>query len=119
MRRDHSTPRGKVTTLTLDSELLRGNLKQQLFFDAELQLRRSAYLRDDALMLAVDYDKIDEEDAFPRRVKIEMPLQQTRVTLNLSEVRLNEPAKAGRFELKPPENVVPLQLLEQMQKENS
>jgi hypothetical protein len=39
-----------------------------------------------------------------------MPQQQTRLTLRLSEVRVNTPIKAGRFQLSIPANALPLQL---------
>jgi outer membrane biogenesis lipoprotein LolB len=96
-----------------DRYLLRltlGDREQQFLFDDQLQLRRCLYLRSAEPLLIVDYAKIDEADAFPRRIQIEMPVQQTRVTLNLTEVRLNQPAKAGRFKLSPPANAIPLTL---------
>ena len=88
----------------------RGDREQQFWFDGQLQLRRCLYLRNAEPLLIVDYAKIDQIDGFPRRVQIEMPPQATRVTINFSELRLNKPAKSGRFQLSPPANAVPLVL---------
>ncbi len=99
--------------MTKDRYLLRlisGEREQQFWFDAQLRLRRCVSLRSAESLLIVDYDQIDKNDGFPRRVQIEMPQQQTKVTVTFSEVRLNSPAKAGRFQLTPPANAVPLLL---------
>ncbi len=96
---------------TEDRYLLRltnGDRQQQLLFDDQLQLRRCLYLRSEKPFLIVDYGKFDETDKFPRRIQIEMPAQKTKLTVKFSEVILNQPTKAGRFQLTPPANVVPL-----------
>ncbi len=113
----YDPPRSDYQTVTVetteDRYLLRltlGDREQHFLFDDRLRLRRCLYLRDKEPLLIVDYAKIDEADGFPRRVQIEMPAQRTRVTVSFSEVILNRPAKAGRFQLSPPANAVPLVL---------
>jgi len=99
--------------MTKDRYLLRltlGDREQQFLFDEQLQLRSCLYLRSAEPLLVVDYDKISQTDGFPRRIQIEMPAQQTKVTLNFSDLILNQPVKDGRFRLTPPANAVPLLL---------
>lgn len=96
---------------TADRYLLRltsGDRQQQFLFDEQLQLRRCLYLRSEKPLMIIDYGKIDETDKFPRRIQIDMPQQQTKLTVNFSEVILNKPTKAERFQLTPPANAVPL-----------
>ncbi len=96
-----------------DRYLLRltlGDRQQQFLFDEQLLLRRVRYLRGAEVSLIVDYDRIDKTDQFPRRVQIEMPVAQTKLTVNFSEVSLNKPAADSRFNLSPPANAVPLVL---------
>lgn len=109
----HSGTPDSVVEVTADRYLLRlddGDRRQLFYFDASLRLRRCVYLFGGQVLLSVAYDKLDSADGFPRSVKLEAPEQKTRVTLALSEVKLNQPARAGRFELSPPANAVPLQL---------
>lgn len=104
-----------VVETTAQHYLLRltaGNREQQFFFDEHLRLRRCVYLRDDEPLLMVDYDRIDQKDEFPRRVIVEMPAQHTKVSVAFSDIKLNQPAKASRFKLSPPDNALPLQLPE-------
>ncbi|WP_020675648.1 DUF4292 domain-containing protein [Geopsychrobacter electrodiphilus] len=90
--------------------LTNGDRQQQFFFDRQLQLRRGIYLSLNEPFLIVNYDKQNPADGFPRRIQIEMPKQETSLTVTLSEVRLNVPAKAGRFQLSFPANATPLEL---------
>jgi outer membrane biogenesis lipoprotein LolB len=113
----YDPPVGEYQTLGVelndDRYLLRlaaGARRQQFYFDGSRQLRRVLYLQGQEVQLIAEYDKLDETDGFPRQIALEMPQQQTRLTLRLSEVRLNTPIKAGRFQLSIPANALPLQL---------
>ncbi|MCF6179912.1 MAG: DUF4292 domain-containing protein [Geopsychrobacter sp.] len=87
-----------------------GGYRQQFFFDERLRLRRAVYQRNANILLSVDYSKIAGKDNFPRRIQIKMPVQQTAVTITLSDVILNEPSALSRFQIAPPVNAVPLKL---------
>lgn len=89
--------------------LLTDGGEQQFAFDALLQLRRCVYARSGAPLLIVEYNDV-KEDGFPRRVRIQIPRQQTIVNIRFSELKFNQPTKTGRFVIKRPANAVPLQL---------
>lgn len=96
---------------TSDRYLLRftEGQRQQLFsFDSQLRLRRSEYLYGEQSLLQIDYDDINSDDGFPRAMRVQLPVEQIRLTLKLSDLRLNRPAADKRFRLTLPENALPL-----------
>ncbi len=104
------TETGKVEQ-TGDRYLLRladGQREQIFSFDSQLNLRRGEYLHGGQSLLQIDYDDIGPTDGFPRAIRVQMPVEQIRLTLSLSDLRLNQPAPAKRFRLTLPEGAAPL-----------
>ena len=96
---------------TADRYLLRlvqGQQQQIFSFDSQLNLRRSEYLHGGQSLLQIDYDEINPEDNFPRALRVQLPAEKIRLTLSLSDLRLNQPVPAKRFRLTLPEGAVPL-----------
>ncbi|MCW9049296.1 MAG: DUF4292 domain-containing protein, partial [Deltaproteobacteria bacterium] len=85
--------------------LTAGDNRQELLFDARMRLIGSRYYAKNELQLKVDYEKISEADMFPRKVKIEVPGEETRVTLAYSQLELNKPIDPAKFRLKKPVNI--------------
>lgn len=79
-----------------------------LQFDGQLRLREVLYLHERTLQLQVAYADFAAKDGFPRRIVLEVPAEQTRLTFDISAVQLNQPAADKRFQLRPPLNAVPL-----------
>jgi len=71
-----------------------------------LILVESDYYVQGKQVLRVIYDKFSDQDNFPRKVKIEVPDEETRVTLKYSELKLNTPIEATQFKLEQPKNSV-------------
>ncbi len=80
---------------------------QELLFDSQLQLIGCRYLAAGEVLLDVRYAKFTFENPFPRRIEIELPKENTRVSVKFSELALNVPIAAERFFLKQPENLLP------------
>lgn len=96
---------------TADRYLLRladGQREQIFSFDPQLHLRRGEYLHGGQSLLQIDYDDIGSADGFPRTIRVQMPVEQLRLTLSLSDLRLNQPVPAKRFRLTLPQGAVPL-----------
>lgn len=98
-----------------DVSLVDGRLKlvlssdsnhQDLYFNEQLILVESDYYVQGKQVLRVIYDKFSDQDNFPRRVKIEVPDEATRVTLKYSELKLNTPIEATQFKLEQPKNSI-------------
>jgi len=87
--------------------VLSGNTDHQdLYFNEQLILVESDYYVQGKQVLRVIYDKFSDQDNFPRKVKIEVPDEETRVTLKYSELKLNTPIEATQFKLEQPKNSV-------------
>ncbi|PLY02671.1 MAG: hypothetical protein C0622_05285 [Desulfuromonas sp.] len=80
-----------------------GDSRQELSFDSQRRLTGCRYYWQETLQLSVEYDDIAEEDGFPRQLIVEIPEEETRLKLSLSEVVLNEPIDPQRFRLSQPE----------------
>lgn len=80
--------------------------RQDLYFNGQLSLVGSDYYVQGKQVLKVVYDKISDQDTFPRRVEIEVPEEGTRVTLNYSELKLNTQIVATQFKLEQPKNSI-------------
>ncbi len=78
---------------------------QDLLFDRQLHLVGCRYLAKDEALLDVKYGKIDEQDLFPRTVRIELPREETSVALRFSALQTNVSIPAERFRLKQPEKI--------------
>jgi len=89
-----------VLRLSADSQL------QELLFDQQLRLVGCRYFSQSRLFLAVQFQKIAAAEQFPQRVQIELPLEQTRLTLDFNELQLNGAIAAERFRLAQPANVL-------------
>ncbi|SEA09782.1 hypothetical protein SAMN05660420_01200 [Desulfuromusa kysingii] len=83
-----------------------GDNKQELLFDYQLRLIGSYYYRAGDKYLAVDYKNMSIENPFPEVIKIAIPLEETRVTVSFSEVRMNEIIDPTRFQLERPDNAL-------------
>jgi hypothetical protein len=88
--------------LTLSGRLSR----QECFFNSRQDLVGCHYFMEEKAVLKVTYDKIVDQGGFPQRVKIELPEDEIRVTLNYSEIQLNPQLSAGQFTLDKPKNSI-------------
>lgn len=92
--------RGGLYRLRLQGE---GGERQELFFDTQLRLLRTAYYREGKLLLLVRYGGFTGGGhPFPGSIDLEMPPEKTRASLEFSEVQTNVALPADRFVLTPP-----------------
>ncbi len=84
--------------------------RQELLFDRQLQLIGCRYYSGGKKYLSVDYQKFSEKDQFPYTIEIAMPLEQTRVKMKFSELRVNGGIDIAQFSLEKPVNI-PLETL--------
>lgn len=81
----------------------KGGVRQELFFDTQLHLLRTAYYREGKLLLRVHYGRFSGgAHPFPAAIDLEMPPEKTRASLEFSEVQTNVTIPASRFVLTPP-----------------
>ena len=80
--------------------------RQELLFDARLRLSGCRYYVKNELQLSVSYEEMSDQEPFPHKVKIETPLEDTRITLEYSELKLNVPIDTKQFQLQKPANAV-------------
>jgi len=90
--------------------LLNNDNRQELLFDQGLQLVGCHYYRGGEEYLSVDYQKFSKENDFPRIIRIKVPLEQTRVKVTFSELKVNEEIDMAQFHLQKPGNI-PLEKL--------
>lgn len=93
-------------TLTLSG----GNTRQELLFDRQLRLMGCRYSRDGEKFLSVDYKNLSGIDMFPHQVVIDLPLEQTRVNVQFSDLQINTGIDIARFALKAHANI-PIEIL--------
>lgn len=79
---------------------------QRLYFDRNLELIGCAYLVEQREVLRVEYERIDDNDHFPRTVRIELPDEETRMTIHFKDVNLNTEIAPERFQLDRPANSI-------------
>ena len=106
-RHSNVTVSAKHLILTLSDNY---NNRQELLFDRQLRMVGSYYLTDGEKYLLVDYQNFSKTSQFPRRIKIDMPLEKTRVKLDLSELRINAKIDPARLSLKAHNNI-PVEVL--------
>ncbi len=76
---------------------------QELVFDASRRLVEVKYLSRGELQLQLGYNHFDTEQMdFPRRIELVLPLQNTRASLEFSELAAGRESPAGIFTLQPP-----------------
>ncbi len=80
--------------------------EQELYFDTQLRLVGCRYLGGGSEQLEVLYQKIAEEDGFPRQIRISLPAEETKLVLKLSELQTNVSIAEERFRLQQPKNTV-------------
>ncbi|NOQ42730.1 MAG: hypothetical protein GQ563_09585 [Desulfuromusa sp.] len=97
--------RVKIVSEVLTLILSGSNNRQELRFDRQLQLIGCSYFRDGEKYLSVDYQKFSSENKFPHTIKIAMPLEQTRVKMKFSELKVNGSIDIVKFQLKNPVNI--------------
>ncbi|MFK5925655.1 MAG: hypothetical protein QM483_03395 [Desulfuromusa sp.] len=100
----------ELTSGALKLVLSNNNNRQELLFDRQLQVIGCHYFRAGKQYLSVDYQEFSKKSHFPHLVKIAMPLEQTRVKVNFSELKVNERINIVQFHLEKPENI-PLETL--------
>lgn len=100
----HSSIETSSTTLTL--VLSGGDNRQELLFDRQLQLIGCRYYNAGEKYLSVDYRKFSEKNKFPHTIEIAMPLEQTRVKMKFSELKVNGGIDMAQFNLKKPSNIL-------------
>ncbi|NIQ96350.1 MAG: DUF4292 domain-containing protein [Desulfuromonadales bacterium] len=88
--------------LTLDGE---GGSRQVIRFDRELQLAGARYIVEGDVLLEVDYQFNASPSGYPSRVSVQMPQQQSSVSVAFSEVENNTEIPPDRFRLTPPAGV--------------
>ncbi len=106
-RHSNVTVSTKYLTLTLSDNY---NNRQELLFDRQLRMVGSYYFTDGEKYLLVDYQNFSKTSQFPRRIKIDMPLEKTRVKLELSDLRINAKIDPARLSLKAHNNI-PVEVL--------
>ena len=92
----------KNLTLTLTGS---NNNRQELLFDRQFRLVGCRYFSGGEKYLAVDYQNFSKSKQFPRWIQMAMPLEKTRVTLKLSELKVNVDIDPARFSLKEHVNI--------------
>ena len=95
-----------ILTLILSGD----DKRQELLFNEKLQLIGCRYFMAEELQLSVDYQKFVGVDKFPHKVKIEIPLEQIRVAVTFSELKINENIDVAQFRLEKPANI-PVEVL--------
>jgi len=102
-RRSLEVEDGEVYRLTLvDGD----GRRQELRFDAELNLVEAAYFWRDELQLQVNYDRFDPgAPPFPRTAALEMPAMKVNASVAFSEVETNVAIPRERFLLTAPPGV--------------
>jgi len=84
-------------------ELEAGQRRQLLRFDAALRLLEVHYLTSGELQLRLAYgDYAEAGDHLPRRIDLELPLQQTQARLLFDELELDRQLLPALFTLEPP-----------------
>lgn len=98
-----------TTTVHEDQLLLvlsNNNQRQEVLFDPSLRVVELRYLRQDVLQLQVNYDDFDTEQNFPRLLKMNLPGQQTRITVNMEQPLLNPVLDDEHFRLSVPTGAI-------------
>jgi hypothetical protein len=90
----------------LELLLVSGTFTQTFYFDGQLQLTGGEYANNQQTQLAVDYSRFASSDGFPRRIALQMPQDDVKVAMNITELTLNSDIPAERFYLRAPENIV-------------
>ncbi|MDX2495763.1 MAG: hypothetical protein QNK27_12440 [Desulfuromusa sp.] len=86
------------------------NNRQELLFDRQLRLMGCRYSRSGEMFLSVDFKNLSGIDMFPHQVVIDIPLEQTRVNVEFSDLQVNASIDAARFALKEHANI-PIEIL--------
>ena len=84
--------------------LTAGRVKQEIDFNQNRQIVRIASYSDGTMQIGIHYD--DYVDAFPRSLKLQLPLRLIEASLNFSDIELNIDHKEGLFKLVPPAEYV-------------
>ena len=84
--------------------------RQELLFDQQLQLIGCRYFTAGEKYLSVEYQKFSKINKFPHIIKITMPLEQTRVKVKFSELKVNGSIALAQFQLQNPMNI-PIEVL--------
>ncbi|HKK00873.1 MAG TPA: DUF4292 domain-containing protein [Desulfuromonadales bacterium] len=80
--------------------------REVLYFDANKRLVEMNYSADGELKFLVSWSRFTTgERAFPQAATLSLPRQQTEVSLMFTELKINAPIPAERFDLKPPAGV--------------
>ena len=103
---DYQDSKTTMTSGTLKLVLSGKDNRQELLFDHQIQLVGCYYYRDGEKYLAVDYQKFAENTHFPWIIKIAMPLEQTRVKVSFSELKVNGEIDVTQFHLQKPDNIL-------------
>ena len=89
-----------ISRLTLTA----GRLKQEIDFNQNRQIVRIFSYSAGTMQMGIHYG--DYLDAFPRSLKLQMPLSAMQVSLDFSDIELNVDHKKGLFRLVPPTEYV-------------
>jgi outer membrane lipoprotein-sorting protein len=96
----------KVSDGQLLLRLVADTQEQELVFDAQLRLVGCRYFLQTERFLEVRFLQLDAADQFPLRVQIELPAEQTTLTLTFSELLTNVSIADERFRLSQPANIL-------------
>lgn len=89
----------------LELLLVNGTSTQTFFFDGQLQLTGSEYAQHHETLLTVDYSRFAVDDGFPRRIALNLPLDDVQFAMRINELTLNGTIPAERFLLQAPEGI--------------
>lgn len=84
--------------------IVSGERHQEIVVDRQWRLIESRYYRQKEQLLGVAYADFDEESGFPRKIRLNLPRDETTASVRFSMVRTNPDIPAERFVIEPPAN---------------
>lgn len=86
-------------------------MRQEVWFDLELNIIRFDYFLADGLQMRLSYDDFSQENRFPKQLKLELPLDELEMDFHFTDVEVNVTHPEGRFVLNPPAgyHIIPLE----------
>lgn len=81
------------------------DFNQTLLFDGQLRLIGSRYRSNGELFLEALYQKLDSQDNFPHRIRLQMPQQEVKASFKFSELSTNVEIPPERFRLQTPVDI--------------
>ncbi len=103
---DYQHHQVKLSSKGVSLILSNDNNSQKLFFNHELQVVGCHYFRAGEEYLSVNYQKFSKENNFPQKIKIAIPLENTQVKVDFSDLKVNGNIDIAKFFLEQPKNIL-------------